>query len=216
MYRSVYMKIMIRTLVVSFLALILCSAACNSKNQNGQNQTKELTDEEVVVILNQDSKFTFTTDGLCFERPSSFKGLVLIGFFAHDRGCDGDVCVYNGKKENTNVITEQLFSDNGWSDDTKREDLILKWAQEVATVWSTFLATKPEKFGDGFSEPAIHLQDNSYVLTYWLRQQSGMLPEDNYDKIQITFSSKGKIENLKKIDSKTVGMHDDYDEIIED
>ena len=206
MYTVLVMKKIMKTLLVVLAVGLMVSASCD---RNNKSDIKDMTDTEVLDLLTSGSAYKFEADDVCIIRPESFKGLILIGFFAHDRGCSGTECLYNREKFSTKSISAQVLNDNGWSDKELRESLILRWIKEVETVWSSLVETAPDKFGDGFEKPTATKDDKGYTAVYWMQRPAGMLPEDNYDKIKLVFNLKGEIISSEKLSTKRIKYKED-------
>ena len=98
---------MIKTIVTLTIPLFLFS--CGTGNgEKTDADAKDFSKDE--VVLEEVSRITgnkHSMEDVCIDRPNSFDGIVLVGYFAHDRGCDGGFMFFNGKEVDFNNDIQQ-------------------------------------------------------------------------------------------------------------
>ena len=188
--------------------IILLSVFMSCSSQNYLE-----TDEEVINEINKISEFKVSKEDVCIIRPKSFEHLILVGFFAHDRGCGGSEGFYKGEKVNFYDISEQVFADNNWSDESKRLSLIQNWIKEVYLVWESIVDDEPENFSK-HSKTKFHIPEyvkkgEQYTASFWVQEPAGMMPINNYKRIELVFSDKGLIISSKTTDNVSIEIKTD-------
>ena len=171
-----------RTLFCSMLFFV---AGCTQPNDSEQNNSKDFSNDEVVLEeVNRIGKHKLSKDDICIERPEKFKDLVLVGFFAHDRGCDGGMRFYKGKEFDANNDIPKVMKDNGWEDRAKREFLALEWVKNVSLAWENPMEEADDDFKSQeehtFMPPTVKTESGEIIVAVWVREPAGMNPDANF------------------------------------
>ena len=124
---------------------------------------------------------------LCIERSDAFQGIVIVGGFAYDRGCELEG-IFVGKTFEKDVAKAipSAFARAGWAkaDDERRKKLALAWLPEVAARFDErqVVTTPPAKdFAaapkgtPAFAPPAAEMTASRGVVVkaWWSRGNGG-------------------------------------------
>lgn len=178
------------TSFVLFLLLLSCSETDSAKEGS---ENKLLDDAAVLKEVNRIMKSDLSADDICIDRPSSFKDLILVGFFAHDRGCAGGMKFYKGNEVNNDTDYPIILKENGWNEKHKREVLALNWVKEVSLAWSNPMEKEDDDFRKQeehtFMPPTVKTEGDEISVAVWVRSPSGMSPEANFHLLTVVFSA---------------------------
>ena len=190
---------------IIFLSVLLVSCSSEKKElktNSAQNDYRKLdTDEQVLKALNDETGNDFDQDDVCIKRSKTFKEFILIGYFAHDRGCAGDGCFYKGKLKDITGIAKTIMMDHGWSDESKRINLAKEFMMEVAGSWETVVQSEHEDFiaeNQQWVEPQSENVADTYIATAWIRQGAGMRRARSYYKVQYIFEKDGRLSSVNR------------------
>ncbi len=169
------------------------------------------TNEKVLEVLNQGRERKWKKESVCIERPNQLKGIIIVGFFAHDRGCRFNLAFVNGKKyEGIENATKASLNHLGWTKKQNEERLVLamNWTKYSLLQFHTALEKATPDFNlsntPTFSAPQSTLNDDGSIkITIWVRQPSGMLPQRDYDLMEYRFGDDGSLKEYKSIKSFT-------------
>jgi hypothetical protein len=183
---------MIKTIVTLAIPLFLFS--CGSGNgENVESNGKDFSKDE--VVLEELSRITgrkHNMEDICIDRPKSFKGIELVGYFAHDRGCDGGMMFFNGKEVDINNDIPSILKHFGWEDKVKREVIALKWVKEISLHWSIPMESTDEDFeaqnDHTFMPPTVKTDGDEISVAIWVKQPPGMAREAYFHLQTIVFS----------------------------
>lgn len=147
----------------------------------------------------------------CIKRPAELPEIILVGTFAHDRGCMMDgafVKKYFLSRQDENLSKRALES-LGWrkAHSTEREEIALRWTQFGLLAFGGYPIVKANEDFDGreFRAPeALAGEAGTVEVTLWLRQPAGMRCETNYQRLSFTFTADGNLRERKSIDSFTI------------
>lgn len=167
------------------LLAFVIGIGCGSKTENTQSEAKDFSNDEVVLEeVNRIGNHKMNKDDICIERPEKIKDLVLVGFFAHDRGCDGGMIFYKGKEFDNNNDIPKVMKENGWEERTKREFLALEWVKEVSLAWEIPMEEADDDFKSQeehtFMPPTVKTENGEIIVAVWVREPSGMNPDANF------------------------------------
>lgn len=135
----------------------------------------------------------------CVSLPERLPGIILLGGFAHDRGCRLQEAIINKQgvsmgREFSTTALESL----GWkgAGEEKRKELALNWVQDGLLAFETPLTQATEDFkAETFQKPqAISHGDGSVTVSLWVKKPSGMNCESAYDKFKFTFLKDGTLD----------------------
>jgi hypothetical protein len=130
----------------------------------------------------------------CIKRPSEMPEIILVGTFAHDRGCmlEGAFVkkYFLSGQEN---LSRAALKSLGWqkADSIGREELALKWTRlGLLAFGGSPLAKANENFGDrDFHAPqAATNEDKNVTVTLWTRRPAGMRCETGYERLSFIFT----------------------------
>lgn len=186
-----------------FLILVVAAFILSCQNTN---PVKDLSDAEIIRLYEKHSGLKINSpDGFCVQKPASFKSVYSIGFFAHDRGCMGNEILVASKIGERNKMTATALELNDWKDKNKQQELALNWTKEVILAWESPLNESNEHFGldttPTFEAPSCIADGENWVVTTWVQEPSGMMPQANYYQLQIRFDAAGNITTQNKINS---------------
>lgn len=174
------------------LMIILFSCSTTDDDSENASQKDFSNDEIVLEEVNKIMENDLSKDDICIERPDSFKDLVLVGFFAHDRGCAGGMKFYKGKEINNDTDYPKILIDNGWKDKSKREVIALNWVRDVSLAWSIPMEEADEEFlkqeEHTFMPPTAKTEGDEITVAIWVKQPSGMATEAYYHLLTVVFS----------------------------
>jgi hypothetical protein len=180
-----------RTILASFyittvLATLLFFGSCNVtlKDQGESVTVDQLRDQLLEEHPNWDK------DDICLEEIKEFNNLILVGFFAHDRGCTDFTPFYFGKEKQFNEeFNSRLMASNGYSESP--EKLIKAFHLDIINIENYAITELPIKADSSFSalyhDYSIVEEDDIYVSSVWLRHPSGMVNESVYSESIATF-----------------------------
>ena len=187
--------------------LLLAAFACNALNLPLWDLS---TDSGVLQAYNTITEQNIAPDDFCIHRPNRLKEVVVVGGFAHDRGCDGDELFVGQTLGHFDHLTDEGLALNGWSDRGNREDLALLWVGEVILAWRSPVHAENEDFTKAnipFSPPIVQiLSDGSVQVELWVQEPAGMMPEANYTFLRVVFEADGSLGEQTEVNSFTVSM----------
>lgn len=194
---------------LSFCLLLNGFASCAqvSTSDSTDQQYDVSTNEKVIAVLTQIKGVELEKRDLCIQRETHFEDLVIVAFFAHDKGCMGDHIFYKGQYVSTRNHAQQIFKDHDWGQQNK-EKLAMQYTQEVLLAWETVLtqyaSELQEDFGD-FHPPKITTTEQQEIeIILWVREPVGMLPQNEYYKARILFDSDGNFVSMKRLKSTII------------
>jgi antitoxin component YwqK of YwqJK toxin-antitoxin module len=128
--------------------------------------------------------------GACIQRPLAFPGVVLVGAFAHDRGCMPLTTLIDCKRIDGPRPARDILERAGWKDSmgAHREALALRYIQQVAVPYHGSVARDPDP------PTARAAADGSVVAEVWVNHPSGMVRGRRADKIAYRFTPDGDLE----------------------
>lgn len=194
------------SIIVVFFLLTSCSDS--EKGKDGETKKSntaapadgklDLSDDESVMAYLRKSNPDLQNDDVCINRINQFEGLILVGEFAHDRGCDGGSVFYKNQEMTFNGLSERVLKDNGWSERTKKASLAIDYTIHVLKAWESVLTEEPDNFaqdstGYTFAAPAAIMEDGEVNVTCWVKEPAGMQPIDEYYHFSVTFGEDGSI-----------------------
>lgn len=195
---------------LSIIIVFLSLASCAESDKSNQDKTKkeqtagpvdaalDLSDDASLLAYLRKSNPELQDDDVCINRISDFQGLILVGYFAHDRGCEGGLVFYKDQEMTFNGLSERVLKDNGWSDRTKKAKLAIDYTIDVLKAWESVLTEEPDNFsqdstGYAFAAPSAILEDGEVNVTCWIKEPAGMQPVDEYYHFSVTFGEDGSV-----------------------
>jgi len=146
----------------------------------------------------------------CIKRPEELPEIILVGSFAHDRGCmlDGAFVkkYFLSKQEN---LSRAALESLGWrkADASRREEMALKWTRFGLL---SFDGHPLDKANENFKDRDFHApqtatgEAESVTVTLWTRQPSGMLCRTGYERLSFTFAKDGSLQERKSLESFSI------------
>lgn len=193
------MKILVRILLAFFLFPCILAGCVHAQKIDLS------TDEAVLAELQKrvDAKRTelgktggskLNARSVCIERLKESEKVIVVGFFAYDRGCRLDGAFIDSRYFES---TDAAFSKNalakfGWEKAPKREleILALYWVEKGLLAFSTVLYTKDIDLKEGeFHMPtAVSNANGEVVVTLWT---SVMKRKKGFNHLEFRFAKDG-------------------------
>ncbi|HEX8249057.1 MAG TPA: hypothetical protein VF599_12840 [Pyrinomonadaceae bacterium] len=149
----------------------------------------------------------------CIKRPAQLPKIILVGTFAHDRGCmlDGAfIKKYFLSRQDENFSIRALES-LGWrkAGFDQRQKLALEWTRLGLLAFDGYpLADKAdaEDFaGREFQAPQTATdEDKNTSVTLWTRLPMGMKCQTRYQRLSFIFAADGSLKERKNLDSFSI------------
>ena len=184
------------SLTIVFLPCILVGCA-NAQKVNLS------TDQAVIEQLGKLKNKEFSKDKVCIERLKESANVIVVGFFAYDRGCRFDGVFVNSVyfEEDDADLSKNALNALGWkkANQKERKNLAMIWVEKGLLAFSTVLYTKDEKFsGSEFQPPQVVSNANGeIVITLWT---SVMKRKKEYHTLEFKFTKDGNISDGKTLD----------------
>lgn len=148
----------------------------------------------------------------CIKRPAELPEIIMVGTFAHDRGCmleGAFVKKYFYSSRGEENISRAALESLGWqkADSARREDLALKWTRFGLLAFGGYpIIEADEDFGGrDFQAPQSATdEDKNVTVTLWTRLPAGMRCETNYQRLSFIFAADGSLKERKNLDSFTL------------
>jgi hypothetical protein len=144
----------------------------------------------------------------CIRRPKELPGIIMVGLFAHDRGCMLDGAFIKKRFINDkNNLSKPALENLGWqkADSKRREEIALKWTQFGLLSFEHPLDEAPETFANHeFQKPKTTSEDGVVKVTLWMQHPIGMRCEHRFSKLVYTFERDGNLTGTKSLESFSV------------
>jgi hypothetical protein len=196
-------RVAFNLLALQFL-MVLCFSSCAFSQDLS-------TDEKVLEALNKGRENKLEKQDVCIERPDATKNIIVIGMFAHDRGCAFDSVFVKGKRfVGKEEATKAALNFFGWSkgDDEARSAIAMNWTTNYLLKFSHPLRKPTHHFNQPdtrpFQEPQVKTnKDRGIVVSLWVQQPAGMQPITYYDLLEFSYGNDGTLKGMKTIDGFT-------------
>jgi antitoxin component YwqK of YwqJK toxin-antitoxin module len=151
-------------------------------------QGKCATDDGLAAAYQAQSGNQLDQRHRCIHRAPHFPGLVLVGGFAHDRGCIQTGALLDCKLVKK-VDPAQLLARAGWKSARApaRERIAMNYLREVQLAWSGSLSEEPDP------PRTVTAADGGITITAWLNEPSGMQPGVTRHLTEIRFAAGGAV-----------------------
>ncbi|CAN5208942.1 hypothetical protein BH10ACI1_BH10ACI1_14110 [soil metagenome] len=186
------------SLLFVFLSCVLVGCA------NAQQTVDLSTDKAVLEQLGKLQNKDFSKDMVCIERLKESANLIIVGFFAYDRGCRFDGVFVNSvyfEKADTD-LSKNALNALGWkkANQTEREKIAMIWVEKGLLAFSTVLYTKDKDFNVGeFYPPQIVAKENGeIVVTLWT---SVMKRKKEYHNLEFKFTKDGNLTGSSTLEN---------------
>lgn len=134
---------------------------------------------------------------VCIERLDKTADIIIIGFFAYDRGCrlDGAFIGSRYVAESDESFSRSALATLGWEKAPKaeREMLASYWVQKGLLAFFTVLQTKNKDLNDDQFHPprAVKAENGEILVTLWIQLPSRMRREKEFKRIEYMFAKDG-------------------------
>lgn len=181
-----------------------CKTTAQESEESSRKPSRDLsTDEKVLVAIKEETGYDVEKRDVCIVRPEPFEELILVGFFAHDRGCAGSEAFFYGDYVKPTDHASEILKAAGWDSPEKRTELALSFTNKVLTVWESVVNyDNPDLEGNWF-EPICKEVDGKYVVECWVQRPSGMTRDTRFYALRVTFDKSGNIESTDHFDTHT-------------
>ena len=135
---------------------------------------------------------------VCIERLKESEKVIVIGFFAYDRGCRLDGAFVDSRYfESTDAaLSKSALAAFGWEKAPKRERemLALYWVEKGLLAFFTVLHTKDKDLKEReFQPPRVVSNENGEIkVMLWISLPSGMRREKGFRHVEYKFAKDGK------------------------
>lgn len=149
----------------------------------------------------------------CIKRPAALPEIILVGSFAHDRGCmlEGAFVKKYFLAAREESFSRAALKSLGWqkADAEAREKMALKWTQFGLLSFGSYPLDKAdaeEDFkGREFQAPQTATdEDKNVAVTLWTRQPAGMRCETNYRRLSFIFAEDGSLKERKNLENFSI------------
>ena len=175
--------------------VVLCLTACKSASSDCDLSTQA----GIAAAFKKATGKDVPKDNSCMQPSTTFKGLVVTGMFANDRGCIGQGILV-GCQINPPGFEAAAMAKAGWgnADLATRQKLAVAWLQEIDDL--QIVETKPNKFPKEFSPVSATADGNTVVVELWTIDPAGMQPVQVYRKHKVVFAADGNHGPMSEID----------------
>lgn len=174
------------------------------KPEEPEPKTADLSSEEAVRAAYKEQVGKELHEDDCVGQ-TGVKGVVLIGGFAHDRGCRITGGFVNGKYIDEHKLMSEGLALVGWKElgSADRTALAPEWAERVLFHWGGDFVKETNKAFDfkdtpAFAAPATTEDGETVVVTAWISLPPGMQDIDAYEQIELRFAPDGTIARARK------------------
>lgn len=160
----------------------------------------DVTDREAVIAAyNAQSGWDAAPEDLCIVTNPGFPDVAVVGTFAHDRGCAVELVLVGDAWLPATAAASPALLAQGWqaSDPDTRAALAMDWVDFAVFPFHGIVYQPGEEFsGDGapaFEPPsAVADESGGVVVTAWVQEPPGMLPEALFKLWELTFDAGAK------------------------
>ncbi|MCP4417685.1 MAG: hypothetical protein GY805_13765 [Chloroflexi bacterium] len=137
-------------------------------------------------------------DDYCFAEVNGFTNVAIIGAFANDYGCIFEEAIVIDELGSLAEMTPLALQHNGWDDDANRAALAQTWAEEALLAAFSIVRSENDDFlradSPPFAPPTVTQMENGRIqVEMWVREPSGMLPQNIYRHMQIIYAAEGEL-----------------------
>ena len=185
-------------LVVAIIALSLTSAHA------------DMTDPQVQAAMS--ARVGHPVHDLGIVRIEGFPHVVVVGFFANDRGYRVEGVFVGDEYASIETQTPKALAAAGWAGapPAKRQQLALQWTESALLAWQSPLSQAPKRFGDrSFQKPtATALPGDGVQVTLWVQKPAGMRPVFRFEKMVYAYSPQGALRTQRVQETFETSVHD--------
>lgn len=201
------MNDLIKYAVVIFILSCFSASCVNAQIIPGPNlATDEMVLAELQKRVDAERAELGKTGGsklnaksVCIERLKESEKVIVIGFFAFDRGCRLDGAFVDSRYfESTDAaLSKNALAAFGWEKAPKREREMLAsyWVTKGLLAFFTVLYTKDIDLKEGEFHPpqAVTTENGEIKVTLWIRWPSGMRREKGFQHVEYKFAADGSL-----------------------
>lgn len=166
--------------------------------------------EAVRAAFNAETGWNAAADDLCVVTNPNFPDVAVVGTFAHDRGCAVDLVLTDGDWLAPGAASSPVLMAQGWGDGDADQmaALAMEWVDFAVFPFHGILRSANDDFArDGappFAQPDVTADGNGVVVTLWVTEPAGMLPETEYKLWALTFDREGRQVRTRVLDQYVV------------
>lgn len=170
------------------------------------------TDEGVMKFYCWETGMVYeeAKDWICVERFADHDNVIVIGAFAHDRGCMIRSLIVDKEVGNWREMIPVALNTMGWENKATREDLLMKLIHELDMGWGGVVDQPSEEFKKGppnkFFPPSVTTGEDGYSVDFWVLEPGGMLPENAYSLYHLEFNEEGTLMEAELTDGFVVEL----------
>ncbi len=155
------------------------------------------SDEGAAAAFVKQSGKQLDRDHPCIQRAQHFRGLIMFGDFAYDRGCEPIGALLDCKLT-TAIDPARMLDRAGWAAARPpvRETLAMSYLREVHLAWEGSMTDDPDP------AKVVQEKDGGVTITAWVAEPPGMTPETTRHLTEFRFSAKGELTS-KVLKSET-------------
>lgn len=145
-------------------------------------------------------------EDVCAAWPQTFPKVVVVGGFAHDRGCM-PIGAFVGRKwfDRMDEATVAGLTSAGWVDGAleKREPLARAWVQEVLQAFGGHFVTEPTRAFElddtpEFTPVGVRATESlGVVVSGWVQEPPGMVYEETYALVEYRLPRRARDDELE-------------------
>ena len=134
---------------------------------------------------------------VCIERLKESTEVIVIGFFAYDRGCrlDGAFVGSRYYDDQDAALSRNALATLGWAKapQKEREMLASYWVQKGLLAFFTVLQTKDKDLNDNEFHPprAVTAENGEITVTLWIQMPTGMRTGKEFKRVEYKFAKDG-------------------------
>lgn len=169
------------------------------------------TDEgvEKFCASHYDMELEDVKEWMCINRDYTYKNIIEIGQFAYDAGCFADMVIVDNRYGTYDEMTDEVLDVMGWNEDGADNGAILINMIDVLGMnWGGTIDKADEDFSapgtPDFTPPTVVQDGDNWSVTYWTREEAGMLPQNDYSQIKVTVDSDGNYVETDGLNSFSV------------
>ena len=194
------------TAVVVLALLVACEVRSPGEtleeSPDGDEAGVDLSTDEAVARAFEAETGQALDDTGCVKRPASFSGIVVVGDFAYDYGCMQVGVFVDGEwVARPDTVTQRGLVAHGWAtmDSDEREATAASWVEEVVYALGPTVVERSTKAFELEHTPTFEPvetttdADGTTVVTLWLREPPGMIPEEAYGRYVYRLDGKASL-----------------------
>ncbi|MEZ5668449.1 MAG: hypothetical protein R3F55_13610 [Alphaproteobacteria bacterium] len=141
---------------------------------------------------------------ICVAADPQFPETAIVAGFAHDRGCMVETILVDDDWLAPTMASEPALELAGWddADAARRAELAMAWTRFAVFAFRTAVSTANDDFArpdaPAFTAPTTEPDGaDGVVVTLWVQEEAGMLPETEYNLWELTFDRDGAMVRIR-------------------